>query len=278
MTAANGRPGRTLLVAAAACALAALLFAVTLIRAVGLDQTVPVGGPEHDAAGAVSADTDVRDTPLSAEALLLAVEHNPFAPDRQRPPARYRLPGDVDPEPPPPPPPAPPLPPFVLYGTVVDTDQSGSAALIQLGDEPARLIPVGASLAGYQLAHVAQQSAVMSNGEREIMLQVPGPQRQVAAAPVDTRQRGNTRMTPGDRQGAAAADLRQRVEAAREQQMRQFQMVEALERARQSGAPPDMIEALERAIQQSGNAPMIFRRNTVPDTTQSPTPRAPDLR
>jgi hypothetical protein len=167
----------------------------------------------------------------------------------------------------------------VLHGTVVDTQGSGSVALIQLGEEPARLLPVGASLGGFQLAQVAQQAVVMSDGDREILLQVPGPQRQVAAAAPAAPQRGNARTAQPGRPNAA--------EQAREQQMRRVQIMEALERARQSGASQQVLEALERALTQGavgersvgvpGNT-VIIRRNPVPDTTTSPARRVPDLR
>jgi hypothetical protein len=235
----NGTQERGLIAAAAGFAVALVIFGAALVRALGVDPVPPPPAAEPDGTDAV---TPERPSPLGAGAIQLAVENDPFRPDRQRPPERYRLPGDVDPEPPPPPPPPPPTPDFQLHGTIVGAGGSSSAALIQLGEEPPRLLPIGGTIGGYRVTQVAAQAAVVSDGSQDLLLRVPGPQQYVEAVP-DPR-RGNER----DRNPSA----REAQQAQRELQMRQRQLMQTLERARQSGASPQMLEALQRAIEQAG--------------------------
>jgi hypothetical protein len=235
----NPAPSRELLAAVAACALALLLFAGTLLRAVTVSAGGAVAaGPVAPALAAGSHGAE----PLSMEALLLAVESDPFRPDRRRAAARYRLPGDVDPPPPPPPPEEPTPPPFRLLGTAI-AGETG-LALVQLADAPARLLATGEWLAGYRLHQVTSQSATMVSDERSITLLVPGPQAQrVAAQPAPQPGRG-AMMGRGGQQPQAAQVRMSAAEAA---------LAEAvMERARQSGATEQMVQMIQRMIQERG--------------------------
>jgi hypothetical protein len=281
MTAA---PSRTLLAAAAACALALLVFGAALTRALGL---APGRADTFEQPAVAAAAHIEQPAPLSADALLLAVDNDPFQPDRQRPPGRYRLPGDVDPPPPPPPPAAPPPPAFRLVGTAVAAD--GGLALIQLADEPARLLASGEWLAGYRLGEITPQSAVMANDERALTLRLADAQQRGAPQAAAQQQRGGMMRGqgqgggPGGGPGARAGG----VEAP---------LIEALiQRARQNGANDAMIQALQRMIEQRGigavgdisiqDGRMIIRSgdgrsmstfNMGPNQTPPPPPRRPD--
>ena len=226
----NGSTNRALIGAAAVFTVALFLFGSALLRAFSTDASLlppPARTPTvtDDSAG----DAEV----LSADALRLAVENDPFSPTRQAPLERYRLPGDVEPEPEPPPPEPPPPPPFQLTGTVIT--ERASMALISVGDVPPRMMSVGESLMGYRLSNVTAQSATMVNEEHELHLQMPTPSRQVAAVPQPPR-RGQT------------SPQQSRDQAARQRVM----MQQIIERARAAGATPQMLEAIMRMVNDRG--------------------------
>jgi hypothetical protein len=269
----NGAPARSLVAAAVVFTVALFVFGSALVRALGTASVVPADGPvwqppPHDTAAGQQ---------LSAEALQLAVDHDPFMPDRARPAARYRLPGDVDPEPPPAPPAAPPPPAFALRGTTVGTGETASYALIQVGDAQPRFVAVGGVISGFQLSRVTTDAAIVTDGERELLLRLAGPAQHIAAQPEP--QRGRTMQMPARNAPTPAQQQQQ----ARERAM---QMVEALERARQQGAPPEVLQALQRALEQAGAVPgqriqinpgaEIIMRRMPPDTSTSRPHPAPD--
>jgi hypothetical protein len=258
----NGSTSRALVAAAVAFTIALFVFGSAVVRAFVIDDVV-VPGSGVDGADADSADATGADRPLSLDALMLAIENDPFHPERTRPPVRYRLPGDVDPPPPPELPPPPPLPDFRVTGTAVTPE--GGFAVMQLGDAPPRVLAIGEYLAGYQLARVTAETATMQNEQREITLIVPGPAtRPVAVAPPQ-------RPTPQTRQ-----------QMSREQAIQQAQLVQQiLQRARADGATPQMLQAIERLIAQRGidnlgnmevqiqGGTMSIRTRTPPDTSST---------
>jgi hypothetical protein len=251
----NGSPARTLVAAAAAFAVALLLFAGVVVRA--LAPAAPVTGPGPGEAAEPQSEATAADRSLTMDALLLAVENDPFEAERRRPASRYRLPGDVDPPPPPPP---PPLPDFRVAGTAVTP--GGGFAIVHVGDAPPRVLEVGEYLAGFRLQHVAAESITMANNEREVTLLVPGPAATVALP--TPMQRGRGAQTQG-RQGAFS--------------MQEAQLLQALlQRARQQGATPQSLQQIQRLAEQNGvaamagmdiqiqNGNLVIRRRASPDT------------
>jgi hypothetical protein len=189
------RPENSLVLGIALAAAAAVFLGSALVRAVtvapppaplpddgaALDAAVatlptPAGdaGPaarvpvdEADAASAPPI-TQPPELALSMDALRLAVDADPFQPERKRHPDRYLLPGErVTDEPPPEP---PPVPPFRIVGTAVSP--AGNLALIQVEDLPPRVLAVGESLLGYVLERVDGEFATMTGPQRSVTLPV----------------------------------------------------------------------------------------------------------
>jgi hypothetical protein len=252
----NGSPARTLVAAAASLAVALLLFVGALVRAIAPG----TGGPAALAAEPAPLQDEMAaaaDRSLTMDALLLAVENDPFEAERRRPASRYRLPGNIEPPPPPPP---PPLPDFRVAGTAVTP--SGGFAIVHIGDAAPRVLEVGEYLAGFRLQHVAAESITMTNDEREVTLLVPDPAARAALpAPV---QRGRGGQVQG-RQGAFTRQDAQLLQAL-------------LQRARQQGATPQSLQQIQRLVEQEGvaamagmdiqiqNGNLVIRRRASPDT------------
>lgn len=185
---------RTFLIAAAVCAGAAVLLGVTLVRALTVGP-MPAGpaGPlapvtDHAVLGSSPEDavevlppgadapmhspevvTPPAETrPLTMDALQLAIDNDPFREDRQRPPERYRMPGDaIEPQGPPP---LPPPPPFQVLG--IAQSPGGGLAVMQIADSPPRVVSVGESLFGYTLDRVEGEVATLSGQGRILTLTV----------------------------------------------------------------------------------------------------------
>jgi len=237
MTAA---PGRAVTAAAVLFVVALMMFGYSLVRAIHVDTgsppALPVVAPE-DTAGSPGP-------PLSSDALKLAVENDPFRPDRTPSPERYRLPGDEVEVPPPPPPAAPPPPDFRLGGTVVF--DGGGMALIQVGDGAQSFVNVGEAINGYRLSTVTARDAVLENPFGSVVLEVAGPPQTVAAVE-DADQEGRRRRTQRD--GRAAGE-----EVAGRQLVQQ-----ALLRARQGGATPQQLRMLEALAERGGNPQQLIQ-------------------
>ena len=231
-------PSRTLIGAAAAFTIALFLFGGALLRAFGTDPVLLP--PPAEPAEAADDEASGANPSLSADALRLAVENDPFTPERRAPVERYRLPGDVEPEPPPPPPLPPPPPAFRVAGTVVTGD--AGMALISVGDVPPRMMSVGDALMGYRLSNVTAGTATMSNEDNDIVLRVPPPSRQVAVETDNNarnrNQRGGNTQQQG-RQNAAPA-------------MNPAMLQQLVERARAAGATPQMLESIMRMVSERG--------------------------
>jgi hypothetical protein len=259
-------PDRTLFLAAGGFALAALVFAAALARALTIEPTPPDDGstaiaradarepaaandradsaPDDTgrdrgeaaargapAAGAPEVDAGA-DRSLTLEALTLAVDNDPFQPDRRRPPEPYRMPGDIvdEPEEPAPVPP----PPFRLLGTA--ETGTGGLAVMQVEDALPRVLVVGESLLGYTLSDVKGDAATMTGQGRTLTLTVaqaspnPEPPREQR-----TQRRGNE--SPAERARMQREEALQRA-------------IEGQLRGREGAA----IEELRRLIEQRGQA------------------------
>jgi hypothetical protein len=248
------RTSALLAAAALGCAAALFLFCAALAGALSIE---PVPAPAAIAADAEHVAATADAPRLTTDALMLAVDHDPFRPDRQRSPERYRLPGEEEPAPPEPPPPPPPPPPFRLIGTAVTP--SGGIAVIEL-ENNTRVLEIGESLLGYRLTEVQQEHATMTGSEQTVEL--PLTRSLAAAAPPDDRR--SARQPPG-RDNAA--------ENARE----------LIERIRRSGGnvTPQMLETLRRLQTEGRNfdvqmEPGRVMIRTRPDTTETRPPHAPE--
>lgn len=234
-------PGRSVIGAAVVLAIAAIAFGYSLVRAIHVDTGAPPPLP------VVLPDDSARssgDAPLSGEALMLAVENDPFQPDRVRPSERYRLPGDVEEAPPPPPPAAPPPPDFRLGGTVVF--DGGGMALLQVGDGAQSFVNVGEAVNGYRLTSVSAREAVLENPFGSVTLEVAGPPQTVAVTDDADEERGRRR---NQREGRAAGE-----EVAVRQLVQQ-----ALVRARQGGATPQQLRMIEALAERGGNPQQMMQ-------------------
>jgi hypothetical protein len=233
-------PGRAIIGAALVFALALFAFGRAFVRAIIVD----TGNVEQLPAFAPIEPVDPDGPPLTGDALMLAVESDPFQPDRTRPAERYRLPGEEEPPPLPEAPPPPPAPEFRLGGTVVFED--GGMALIGLGDEE-RLVNVGEAVGGYRLRGVNAREAVLENPFGIVTLEVAGPPQTVAAEVEDDdddRRRGQ----------------RGRSSEERQQLIQQRQMMQQLlQRARQGGASAEQVEMIQRMMQ-GGASPAEMMR------------------
>lgn len=262
-------PDRTLITAAAGLAVAALVFAATLARALAIEPTPPDAAPAlarvtaaaPSSAAAATAPEDDRSRPasdgvaagsagrptagrpevdqgearaLTLEALTLAVDNDPFQPERRRPDEPYRMPGEEVEEPEAPPPPPPP-PPFQLLGTAEVGE--GGIAVLRVEESLPRVMEVGEFVMGYRLDAVKGDAATLTGQGRTLTLTVA----QASPNPEPER-RGRGDREDDERRGSAAERVRQQreqvLQRALEQQMR-----------RQEGAA---FEELRRLMEQRG--------------------------
>lgn len=248
---------RTFIFAAVGLALATLLCATALVRALSIETTLPQAEAVGVAAVPELPETTERTATvpsegvLDIESLALAVDHDPFQPDRSRP-EPYRLPGDevtveapVEPEP-------PPVPPFRVIGTAV-VDEERGLALVQAEDGTQQMMKVGETLLGYRLQRVDSESATLMGQGWTLTLMVESATLASNAA-ADRRSGRNGRNA----QTEAAAQL--------------------LEQLRERGLPAQFIEQLMQARGRTGRAGGVqFNiRRTGPDTIivpRSPEPR-----
>jgi hypothetical protein len=167
---------RNLVLALLAFALAGIGFAYTLARALAVEPvllpgdkaTAPASGEKAaDAAAQQNGET------LGLSDLMLAVDHDPFRAERERPPEAYRMPGEEEPIQEPPPPPPPP-PPFKVVGTIATPD--GGVAVIEAQGSTTRVASIGESLFGFTVTAINLSGAtVEGNGGRSYSLQIEPP-------------------------------------------------------------------------------------------------------
>ncbi|MGD8277653.1 MAG: hypothetical protein PVH00_06485 [Gemmatimonadota bacterium] len=238
---------RGTIVAMSALVVALLVFGAALARALTLEPVLPrapVQTPsEPPGAGEPTAGPLVpSEAKLSAGDIALAVDHDPFQPDRTRP-APYRLPGeDVPvvasaPE-------MPPAPEFLVTGVVQDGE--GGIALIQLPDQTSQVIGIGESVLGYRLERVGATSATMVGNGRTLQLELTS----AAAQSGDSR---NSRSTQSQ------------AEALREALQRRG--LPALLQAQRSGMSQEQIQEL---MQQMGGRGRGGRGTIRRDTSNAP--------
>jgi len=152
---------------------ALLVFGIALARALTLEPVTsapPVQAASESPRGAETTPAPLvpSEAKLSAGDIALAVDHDPFQPDRTRP-APYRLPGEdvpsvaAMPE-------LPAAPEFYVTGVVQDGDRG--IALIKLPDQTSQVIGVGESVLGYRLERVGPTSATMVGARGTIELQL----------------------------------------------------------------------------------------------------------
>jgi hypothetical protein len=224
-----------LLAAGIALAAAAALFATTIARALDVEpaRAAPSAPGVQPFEPILEEDVPPPAAPLGRDALLLAVEHDPFRPDRQRAPERYRLPGDYVPEPPPPvrPPDPPPPPPFRVVGTAIS--DAGGMAMIQVESATPRIVGIGESLLGYTLTRVTPDLVLMEGQGRTLSFGVVATQAVAAGQP--------GRPQPGRPGPATPAD--------REAMMRQ-EMESVIEQLRRNGrdVPPALLQMIEQGM------------------------------
>jgi hypothetical protein len=154
-----------------------LVLCVALARAVLVDPVpLPEAGPavgleEQDTSQVLAAEPSLPPT-LSRQAITRAAGAAPFDPERQPPTQRYRLPGELmveasessDPDE------GPPVPQLRLLGTIAGP--GGGIAVIQEGGERPRVLAIGQTIAGYQVAAVQEEAVTMSSGGWEISLKL----------------------------------------------------------------------------------------------------------
>lgn len=256
----NGMP-RRLVLAMAIFAAAALLFGYAMFRALTIEpaSAAPLPLPTPGASAKATEPMGPDQTPAPVEqkptaktesktrtkepkkpgdvdldALLLAVDADPFREDRARVGARYRMPGEeveLPPEEPPPPPP----PPLRVVGTLVTPNNA--VAIVQLDNGQSRVVGVGESVAGYRIDRIAANNATVSGAGQTVTL------------PVQLASRGSSRATPRGTQNTPTQEAR-----AREQQVLQLQsMQRALEQLRAMGNGPEIQQAMQQIMRQMEN-------------------------
>ena len=95
--------------------------------------------------------------PTPDSEIAVAVDHDPFAPDRHRPATRYQLPEEIAAANAVPSVPATGLP--HLLGTVVSPGGQSGFAMCQVGTESPRVVRIGDVVSGLKLERVSQGAA-----------------------------------------------------------------------------------------------------------------------
>jgi hypothetical protein len=241
-----------------ALAAAALLFAAALARALTLDPVIPSEPPVAAAAqpaadeGPPAAPRVPSEATLSTGDIALAVDHDPFQPDRSRP-APYRLPGEdlpviaSGPD-------LPPAPEFTMTGVVQMGD--GGLALIQLPDQTPQVLGIGESLLGYRLERVGATSATLVGSGRTLELEI------AAAAPQAGTDSRNSRTSQATADAVRAA-LQGRMGGA---------LNTILGQAQRSGASAEQLQALIEQMGGRGGARgrVTIRRDTTDVPSRTP--------
>jgi hypothetical protein len=225
-----------------------LLFGYALVRALVVSDPVDVANPPSAAPAVHKAAPSVEqpiNSPapakkvvnLTSNALQLAVETDPFQPDRVRAPERYRFPGEevIIPEVAPPPP-EPPRPQFRVIGTI--TGEPGTGVAVIETPTGSRVLGVGETLNGFTLASVAGRTAtVEGNGGRRYSLNVEDATPTRPGRAGRAGRAGGAPVPPGGRGGNAEG---------------QAQLREAIERMRQMGVGGEAMQQMLRMLETSG--------------------------
>ncbi len=254
---------RGTIVALTALAAALLVFGAALARALTLEPVMPA--PPVQAASEPTSGDEATPAPLvpssatlSAGDIALAVDHDPFQPDRTRP-APFRLPGEdvpsatTAPE-------LPAAPEFTVTG-LVQSGGGGGLALIQAPDQTPLVIGVGESVLGYRLERVGATSATLvGNDGRTLELQLAAASPEGAAA--SSRNSRNASTTQADAVRAAL-------------QRRGITLPPGILQGQRSGMTDEQLQALRQ--QMGGRGARGGRVTVRRDTTEVPI-RIPDDR
>jgi hypothetical protein len=233
-----------------------LLFGYALVRALVVSDPVDVASPPSGAPAVQKAAPSVEQpinspvpakkvVSLTTNALQLAVETDPFQPDRVRAPERYRFPGEevIVPEVAPPPP-EPPRPQFRVIGVIAGEPGSGTAVI----ETPtgSRVVNVGETLNGFTLASVSGRTATVQGNGRNYDLRVED------AVPTRPGRAGRA-----GRAGAPPAPAGRGGNAPN-----QNQLIEAIERMRQMGVGGETLQQMMRMLEtQGGRGGAQFQNN-----------------
>jgi hypothetical protein len=152
-------------------ALGALALALALLGAAvrGAVRIDPLPDSVTAAAPATIPDP-IRSPAPAAQAVLAAVERDPFSPDRRPPADRYRMPGEA---------PAAATargtgaPVIQLHGVVLLPSGGGMAALYAAG-RSAQVVRVGQTFEGYRLVRVGPGEAVLEGPDDTLTLRFRG--------------------------------------------------------------------------------------------------------
>ncbi len=268
----------------AVLAVATLVFGRALARALTLDgppavaaengdaQSAPKPSPSAEKPAPPPARTNARvpsERALPTNALRLAVDNDPFQPDRRRA-EPYRLPSEM-PREQPKQPELPPPPPFRVLG-IVEMGEGNGNALIQVNNATPQVLAVGESMLGYILDHVEGTTATMVRDGQSVSLTV-----------ADASERPS-RGRNGRGRNAGPQDAQQQM----------------MDRLKETGLPDQVIENMMQRLQgrfggrgnrggggsdtggggggsttgRQGNSRVPLRPR--PDTLSAPQPRAPN--
>jgi hypothetical protein len=253
-----------------------LLCAVALARALTVGPVAPAemtpmgvaGQPEIVAASMPPARVPSEGV-LEMESLALAVDHDPFMPDRRRA-EPYRLPGEYVERPMPVRREEPEPPPFRVIGTAQVGDQGIALVEVENSSYP-EVVKVGETLFGYRLQRVETEAATMVGQGQAFRLAVER----------GAVQSSRRRVEEDEGRGRNGRNSRQTAEA-----MERAQAV--LEQLRERGLPTEMMEQVIR--QQVGGrtmrdieiVPNDGRNRAIirvrPDTSTVELPRTPEPR
>jgi hypothetical protein len=266
---------RTFVLAAAGVTAAGLLCAVALARALTVEPVAPaemtpagVATQPEIVAASIPAARVPSEGVLEMESLALAVDHDPFMPDRRRA-EPYRLPGEMverampvrreEPDP----------PPFRVIGTAQVGDQGIALVEVENSSYP-EVVKVGETLFGYRLQRVETEAATMVGQGQAFRLAVERGEAQNSRSRGDDDDRG--RNSRNQRAAAAALERAQSV----------------LEQLRERGMPTEMMEQILRqqvgprlrgdiqVVPDDGRNRVIIRAR--PDTSTIELPRTPEPR
>lgn len=252
-----------LIISAVACAAAAILFGTAFVGALSVEPLPPAAPAISDSAAVDSPRALRQLTPLTNDALMLAVDSDPFRPERQRSPERYRLPGEELPAMPEEPPPPPPAPPFRLIGTAITP--AGGLAVIEI-EGNTRVVDVGESLLGYTLAEVDAERATMVGPQRTVHLPLVAMETDDAGGGNRSRQERGRGRSEEEARDAARNAAREMVERIRQSGGNITpQMLQMLQRLQQEGRDVEV----QVAPGQGGRMMIRTRRDTTDMTTPS---------
>jgi hypothetical protein len=152
-------------------AFGALCFSVMVLIAAAYDarRLEPMPRPQSAVSSMTLADP-VRPPAALPQAVLAAVERDPFSADRKPAADRYRMPGEAAPAPAPP----PASVPFIqLHGLITLPSGEGLAALYAMG-RASQVVRVGQTFEGFTLERITAQEVVLVREDTTLTLRLRG--------------------------------------------------------------------------------------------------------